>query len=190
MAARKRKKPDIPPASRGLDARRLATATPPISVATLGRTIEDDGGSVLATYRDPLGGHWQLLAALPIDRVEPTPFQRDLSEAHVGRVANAIDKLDRFLDPVIAVPAGDGKYWSPNGYHRLGAMKQLGAKSIVALVVPEPEVAHHILLLNTEKAHNLREKSIEISRLAESLAEIDDRPEREYELQFEEAPLI
>jgi ParB family chromosome partitioning protein len=176
--------------SRGLDARRLASATPPISVATLGRTIEDDGGAVLATYRDPLGGHWQLLASLPLDRVEPTPFQRDLSEAHVGRVANAIDKLDRYLDPVIAVPAGEGKYWSPNGYHRLGAMRELGAKSIVALVVPEPEVAHRILLLNTEKAHNLRERALEVARLAEALAVLDDRPEREYAIEFEEAALV
>jgi ParB family chromosome partitioning protein len=168
----------------------LASAAPPTSVATLGRTIEDDGGSVLATYRDPLGGHWQLLAALPIDRVEPTPFQRDLSEAHVGRVANAIDKLDRYLDPVIAVPAGEGKYWSPNGYHRLGAMRELGAKSIVALVVPEPEVAHRILLLNTEKAHNLRERALEVARLAEALAALDDRPEREFSMEFEEAALV
>jgi len=176
--------------SRGLDARRLASATPPTSVATLGRTIEDDGGSVLATYRDPLGGHWQLLASLPLDAVEPTPFQRDLSEAHVGRVANAIDKLDRYLDPVIAVPAGDGIYWSPNGYHRLGAMRELGAKSIVALVVPEPEVAHRILLLNTEKAHNLRERALEVARLAEALAALDDRPEREFAIEFEEAALV
>src|ERR1043166_4578932 len=150
MPARKKKKA-AEPASRGLDARRLAGAAPPTSVDTPARTIEDDGGSVRATYRDPLGSHWQILAALPIDRVETTPYQRDLSEAHVGRVANAIDKLDRYLDPVIAVPAGDGKYWSPNGYHRLGAMRQLGAKSIVALVVPEPEVAHRILLRSEER---------------------------------------
>ncbi|MGE5100806.1 MAG: chromosome partitioning protein ParB [Deltaproteobacteria bacterium] len=186
----KKKRAIAPAASRGLDARRLASAAPPTSVATLGRTIEDDGGSVLATYRDPLGGHWQMLASLPLDRVEPTPFQRDLSEAHVGRVANAIDKLDRYLDPVIAVPAGDGKYWSPNGYHRLGAMRELGAKSIVALVVPEPEVAHRILLLNTEKAHNLRERALEVARLAEALAALDDRPEREFAIEFEEAALV
>jgi ParB family chromosome partitioning protein len=186
----KRKRPTAPAASRGLDARRLASATPPISVETLGRTIELDGGSVLATYRDPIGSHWQLLAALPIDRVEPTPFQRDLSEAHVGRVAKAIDQLDRYLDPVIAVPAGDGKYWSPNGYHRLGAMRELGAKAIVALVVPEPEVAHRILLLNTEKAHNLRERALEVARLAEALAVLDDRPERDYATEFEEAALV
>src|ERR1043166_7879358 len=189
MPARKKKKV-VDPASRGLDARRLAGAAPPTSVTTLARTIEDDDGSVLAIYRDPLGGHWQLLASLPLDRVEPTPDQRDLSEAHVGRVANAIDKLDRYLDPVIAVPAGEGKYWSPNGYHRLGAMKQLGAKSIVALVVPEPEVAHRILLLNTEKAHNLREKALEVARLAEALSALDDRPEREFATEFEEAALV
>ena len=190
-AKRKRKKPDdAPAASRGLDARRLATAAAPTSVETLGRTIVDDGGAVLATYRDPLGSRWQILASLPLDRVEPTPFQRDLSEAHVGRLASAIDRLDRYLDPVIAVPAGGGKYWSPNGYHRLGAMRQLGARAIVALVVPEPEVAHRILLLNTEKAHNLRERALEVVRLAEALSALDDRPEREFATEFEEAALV
>lgn len=186
----KKKKVEAPAASRGLDARRLTSQAPPVSVTTLSRTIADDEGTVLATYRDPLGGHWQLLAALPLDRVEPTPFQRDLSEAHVGRLAKAIDTLDRFLDPVIAVPAGDGKYWSPNGYHRLGALRQLGAKSVVALVVPEPEVAHRILLLNTEKAHNLRERALEVVRLAEALAALDDRPEKEFAVEFEEAALV
>jgi ParB family chromosome partitioning protein len=177
----RKKKAEVPAASRGLDARRLATATPPTSVELLARTIADDGGSVLATYRDPLGSHWQLLAA---------PYQRDLSESHVERLASAIDRLDRFLDPVIAVPAGGGVYWSPNGYHRLGAMRQLGAKSIVALVVPEVEVAHRILLLNTEKAHNLRERALEVVRLAEALAAMDDRPEREFATEFEEAALV
>ena len=186
----KRKRVAAEAASRGLDARRVASAAPPVSVDELSRAIEEDGGAVLARYRDPLGGNWQLLAALPIARVEPTPFQRDLSEAHVGRVANAIDKLGRFLDPVIAVPATDGMYWSPNGYHRLAAMKELGAKAIIALVIPEAEVAHHILLLNTEKAHNLRERALEVVRLAEALAVMDDRPEVEFETEFEEAALV
>jgi len=190
MPRAKKKKAEVPAASRGLDVRRLTSAAPPASVATLAQTIEDDGGSALAAYRDPLGGNWQILASLPVDRVEPTPFQRDLSETHVERLAVAIDKLDRYLDPVIAVPAGGGKYWSPNGYHRLGAMKQLGAKSIVALVVPEPEVAHRILLLNTEKAHNLRERALEVARLAEALSVLDDRPEREFAIEFEEAALV
>jgi ParB family chromosome partitioning protein len=186
----KRKRATAEPGSRGLDARRLGGVAPPASVDDLAQQVTEDGGSVLASYRDPLGGHWQLLAALPIDRVEPTPFQRDLSESHVGRVANAIDKLGRFLDPIIAVPADEGRYWSPNGFHRLAAMRELGARSIVALVIPEPGVAHHILLLNTEKAHNLRERALEVIRLAEALAVIDDRPEVEFETEFEEAALV
>ncbi len=175
--------------TRGLDASRLAVAATPAAVNALSKRIEDDGGAVLATYRDPLGSRWQILASLPIDIVQPTPYQRDLSETHVARLADAIDKLDRFLDPIVAVPADEG-YWSPNGYHRLGAMKQLGAKAIVAIVVPEPEVAHRILALNTEKAHNLRERALEVSRLAQALAGLDDRAEKSYSEEFEEAALI
>lgn len=189
-AKRKKKKEDAPVASRGLDARRVSSTAPPAAVQSLAERIERDGGTAIGIYRDPLGGNWQILAALPLDRVEPTPYQRDLSEAHVGRLATAIDKLDRFLDPVIAVPADDGKYWSPNGYHRLGAMRNLGAKAIVALVVPEKQVAHRILVLNTEKAHNLREKALEVIRLAEGLAQLDDRAEKEFETEFEEPALL
>jgi len=190
MPRAKRKKTQAEPQSRGLDARRLAAAAHPAAIDELAERIAGDGGSVLGIYRDPLGSHWQILAALPIDKVEPTPFQRDLSDAHVGRLADAIDRLDRYVDPVTAVPAANGLYWTPNGYHRLGAMRRLGAKSIVALVIPEVEIAHRILLLNTEKAHNLRERALEVARLAVALAELDDRPERDYAIEFEEAALI
>lgn len=189
MPPRKRKS-KAPPEPRGLEARRLASAQPPAAVAALAQQLEQDGGTVLATFRDPLGGHWQLLAALPLELVEPTPYQRDLSPTHVARLADAIDRMGRFLDPVIAVRAEGGKYWTPNGHHRLGALKSLGARSITALVVPEQEVAHRILLLNTEKAHNLRERALEVIRLAEGLAQLDDRPEREFAAEFEEAALI
>jgi ParB family chromosome partitioning protein len=156
----------------------------------LSESIREDGGSVLGAYRDPLGGHWQVFAALPLGKVEPTPYQRDLSEAHVARLADAIERVGRFLDPVIAVRTEDGRYWTPNGHHRVAALRNLGARAIVALVVPELEVAHRILLLNTEKAHNLRERSLEVIRLARGLAELDDRPEKEFALEFEEPALL
>ncbi|MGD2154673.1 MAG: ParB/RepB/Spo0J family partition protein [Gemmatimonadales bacterium] len=187
---RKKKKEAAPPKSRGLTATRLASASPPAKVERLAESIEDDGGSVLGTYKDPLGGSWQVLAGLPIDKVEPTPFQRDLSEAHTEKLATAIDKLGRFLDPVIAVRTAEGKYWTPNGYHRLEAVRRLGGKSIVALVVPDEEVAYRILVLNTEKAHNLRERALEVARLARGLAELDDRPEKEFATEFEEPALL
>ncbi len=184
---RRKKGPAEP---RGLEAAALAAGTPPAAVLALAREITGDGGAVLATYRDPLGGHWQALAALPLAAVEPTPYQRDLSASHVKRLTSAIDRLGRFLDPVIAVRADGGKYWTPNGHHRVAALRELGARSIVALVVPEPEVAHRILLLNTEKAHNLRERALEVIRLAQGLAALDDRPERDYATEFEEPALL
>jgi ParB family transcriptional regulator, chromosome partitioning protein len=187
---RSRKKAEVSPRSRGLAADALGTGAPPAAVTRLSDAIEADGGAVLAPYRDPLGGSWQILAGLPIDRVEPTPYQRDLSDAHVTRLRSAIDKLGRYLDPIVVVRTDDGQYWTPNGNHRLAALKSLGARSVVAIVVPEMEVAHRILLLNTEKAHNLRERALEVIRLAQNLAQLDDRPEKEFESEFEEPALL
>ena len=168
----------------------MATGNPPASIVRLADAIEADGGSVLARYRDPLGGHWQILAGLPVDIIEPTPYQRDLSDPHVAKLCSAIDRLGRYLDPIIVVRNAGGVYWTPNGNHRLAALRTLGARAATAIVVPEPEVARRILLLNTEKAHNLRERALEVARLAVNLAELDDRPEREFEPEFEEAALI
>ena len=187
---RSRKKAAAAPRSRGMEADSLGSGTPPAAVARLAEAIEADGGSVLATYRDPLGGSWQILAGLPVERVEPTPYQRDLSDAHVTRLTTAIDKLGRYLDPIVAVRTEDGAYWTPNGNHRLAALRALGARAVVAIVVPEIEVAHRILLLNTEKAHNLRERALEVIRLAQNLAELDDRPEKAFESEFEEPALL
>ena len=100
---RGRRRKTAEPASRGLSATQVAQGSPPAAVRALAEAIAGDGGAVLATYRDPLGGHWQILAAIPIAKIQPTPFQRDLSDPHVERLASAIGGLDRFLDPVIAV---------------------------------------------------------------------------------------
>ena len=184
-----RKKKGAEPKSRGLEAAELPTQAD-AAVQELRAQVEDDGGSVLGLYRDPLGGHPTLIVGLPIDKVEPTPFQRDLSATHVKRLSEVIDKLDWFLDPIIAVRTDTGTYWTPNGNHRLNAVKTLGGKSIVALVTPDQNVAYKILALNTEKAHNLREKALEVIRMARSLADISDDPETTYALEFEEPAFI
>jgi len=189
MPPKKRRK-TAEPVSRGLTAAEVASSDPPENVVALRRAVEADGGSALAVYRDPLGGNWQVVAALPIDRVEPTPFQRDLSETHAERLARVMDGVGRFLDPIIAVRTAAGTYWTPNGNHRLAAMRRLGARSIVALVLPETEVAYKILALNTEKAHNLREKALEVIRMARDLASRDSGPESQYALEFEDASLL
>lgn len=181
-------------ASTGLAATELQAAAPPAEVAELHHAIESDGGKILTIYREPYGGRWMILAALPIELVEPTPFQRNLSDTHVRKLELVIGKIGRFLDPIIVVRAPKSqqvaKYWTPNGNHRLSAMKRLGAKSIVAIVVPESAAAYQILAMNTEKAHNLREKSLEVIRMYKELARLYDATEATYALEFEEPAFI
>ncbi|HLJ87022.1 MAG TPA: ParB N-terminal domain-containing protein [Candidatus Angelobacter sp.] len=153
--------------------------------------IEKAGGRLIASYKEPLGGHPVLLAILPVEAIEPTPFQRDLSDTHHKRLADVISKTGRYLDPVIAVVAPTQGFWTPNGRHRLAAMQRLGAKSIVALVVPDREVAWQILALNTEKAHNLKERALEVIRIYRGLVEEDaSRPESDFAFYLEESALV
>ncbi len=159
------------------------------ALQALAAGVEADGGAVLARYREPLGGNPLLFVALPLDRVAPTPFQRDVSDAHVRRLTRAMDKTKRFLDPIIVI-AADGKYWTPNGNHRLTALRELGARSIVALLVPEPKVAYQILALNIEKAHALRERALEVARMYRELAGLSRESEAAFELEFEDPALV
>ena len=155
----------------------------------LSTAVEADQGAVLGSYSDPFGGTAVLLVALPIDRVEPTPYQRDPSDAHVKRLMTVIEKVGRFLDPLVLIRQDEG-YWTPNGNHRLQAMRKLGAKTIVGLLVADPDVAFKILALNTEKAHNLREKSLETIRMARALAKLSDGKESSYAFEFEQPAFL
>ena len=155
------------------------------------KAIERCGGVVSGQYLDPLGRNALLLAVLPIDKVEPTPFQRDVSDSHHKRLADVLNRTGIFLDPIIAITAPKEGFWTPNGGHRLAAMRRLGAKAITALVVPKREVAWQILALNTEKAHNLKDKSLEVIRIFRNLLEEGPgKAEREFGYYFEEASYI
>src|SRR5688500_12295083 len=54
--------------------------------------VENEVGFVLGCYNDPLGKNPLILAVLPIEAVEPTPFQRDLSDMHHKRLADVPDR--------------------------------------------------------------------------------------------------
>ncbi|PYQ75530.1 MAG: chromosome partitioning protein ParB [Acidobacteria bacterium] len=187
-----RKKPvrrkKVAPASVGLTAAQTRNASG-AEVDRLASQIEDDGGAVLGRYNDPFGGKPVVLAALPVEKVEPTPYQRDPSDAHVKRLMGVIETIGRFLDPIVAI-RDDGQYLTPNGNHRLQALKKLGVRTITALVVPDPQVAFKILALNTEKAHNLREKSLETIRMARALAKMSDDAEKSYAFEFEQPSFL
>jgi ParB family chromosome partitioning protein len=178
----------VAPASVGLTAADTRSVASP-ELDRLAAHVEADGGAVVGRYNDPFGGRPLLVAALPVDRVEPTPYQRDASDAHVKRLMHVIETIGRFLDPIVAVRE-DSHYLTPNGNHRLQALKKLGAKTVIALVVPDAEVAFKILALNTEKAHNLREKSLETIRMARALAKGSGRTEDSYAFEFEQPSFL
>jgi ParB family chromosome partitioning protein len=189
------RKAKVEPGSVGLEARETGDGASSPAITALVAQIEKVGGRALGCYREPLGGHGVVFAALPIDQVAPTPYQRELSKAHADRLAGVIPKVGRFLDPIVAVPsdAEGAPFITPNGMHRLQAMRSLGAKSITALVMPEREVAFRILALNTEKAHNLKDKALEVIRMARAMAAdpvAAKRKETELALEFESGGLI
>jgi ParB family chromosome partitioning protein len=176
------------PASVGLTAAEIKDVAAE-GVRELSAQVERDGGAVLGAYNDPFGGKPLLVAALPVALVEPTPYQRDPSDTHVKRLMGVIETIGRFLDPIVAVRKDD-RYWTPNGNHRLQALRKLGAKTIVALLVPDADIAFKILALNTEKAHNLREKSLETIRMARALAESSRETETSFAFEFEQPAFL
>src|SRR5207244_12396851 len=96
----------------------VAEERAPKVVADLAARVEEDGGRALAVYREPVGGHWQIFVLLPIDKVAPTPYQRNLSPTHAKRLQEMVKKIDRFVDPLVVVSPRPGVYWPPNGRPR------------------------------------------------------------------------
>ena len=164
-----------------------ANQNPPSSVTQLAAQLESDGGKVVGIYKEPVGDHWQIFGILPLDKLDATPFQRDISKTHAERLQKVIKKLDRFIDPVVAVRSETGAYWTPNGNHRRQALVKLKAEAVPIILVPDSEVAYKILALNTEKAHNLKEKSLEVIRMYRTLAEVSpSKTEENFAFEFEE----
>ena len=177
--------------ARGLDATELVIAIDHPSLAELAALVRNAGGAPLGAYLEPLGGRALLLASLPLAAVQPTPFQRDLSPTHAKRLAAAIEQTAAFLDPLIVVKGEDGRLWTPNGRHRLAAAKVLGLKQITALISADESLAYRILALNTEKAHNLKDRSLEVVRMARNLAKRRGRErESSFSAEFESAELL
>jgi ParB family chromosome partitioning protein len=176
---------------RGVAAEQIALAVDHAEIRDLAARIGQAGGVVIGGYRDPLGGRALVLATLPIRAIQPTPFQRDLSPTHTSRLADKIDQAGAFLDPLIVVPDDDDGFWTPNGRHRLAAAKTLGLKQVSVLISPDATLAYRILALNTEKAHNLKDRSLEVIRMARSLArKHPGAPETQFAEQFESAELL
>ncbi|HLK71229.1 MAG TPA: ParB N-terminal domain-containing protein [Steroidobacteraceae bacterium] len=176
---------------RGLAAAEVAIEIHHPDLTDLAQSVRQAGGVPIGAYREPLGGRPLLLACLPMGAVQPTPFQRDLSPTHTKRLAEKIDESAAFLDPLIVVRGQEGGFWTPNGRHRLAAAKVLGLRQITALISADETLAYRILALNTEKAHNLKDRSLEAIRMARSLVQRHSQArESEYAAQFESPELL
>lgn len=176
---------------RGLAAAEVAIEINHPDLTDLAQSVRQAGGVPIGAYREPLGGRPLLLACLPMGAVQPTPFQRDLSPTHTKRLAEKIDESAAFLDPLIVVRGQEGGFWTPNGRHRLAAAKVLGLRQITALISADETLAYRILALNTEKAHNLKDRSLEAIRMARSLVQRHSQArESEYAAQFESPELL
>jgi len=163
-----------------------AGASPPAEVVELARQVDSDGGAALCAFQEPIGHKWHLFALLPAALVKPTPFQRDLSPAHIKRMIEVMKKLGRYTEPIVAVRAESGEYWTPNGNHRRAAAVKLGAKTIPTIVIPDLTVAYQILALNTEKVHNLRDKALEVIRMYRGKLTANPRAaEKSFAFEFE-----
>jgi ParB family transcriptional regulator, chromosome partitioning protein len=191
-AARKRSVKLTPSlVKRGLTAMEVALPIEHAEISAVVELVRKAGGAPLGAYREPLGGRPLLLASLPFSAVQPTPFQRDLSPTHAKKLAGAIEATAAFLDPLIVVRGEDGRFWTPNGRHRLAAAKVLGLKQITVLISPDETLSYRILALNTEKAHNLKDKSLEVVRMARNLAKRQpSRTEASLAAEFESAELL
>jgi ParB family chromosome partitioning protein len=177
--------------ARGLAATEIALGVDHPELAALATLVRAAGGQPIGAYRDPLGSRALLVATLPLAAVQPTPYQRDLSPAHTKRLATSIDETGSFLDPLIVVQGDDGRLWTPNGRHRLAAAKVLGLRQVTALISPDETLALRILALNTEKAHNLKDRSLEVIRMARALAKRERAAtETAYARQFEAPELL
>ena len=164
---------------------------PSKAARALAEQVDRDGGQVLAIYQEPVGEHWQVFCLLPRAKVEASPYQRDVSPTHVKRLTEAVKRVDRFVDPIVVVSPRAGVYWTPNGNHRRVALDKLKADFVPAILVAEPNVAFQVLALNTEKAHNLKEKSLEVIRMYRGAeAEQPSSTEEDWAFQFESAHLV
>ncbi len=120
----------------------------------------------LASFEDPVKKQPLKLVMFNLEEVKRPPFQRDISESLKKHLEMAIEKLG-FLTPIVVVEK-DGNYYVVDGQHRLEAMKELGAREILAILADE-SLYHHILEFNTEKPPNVKEKSKQAYRLYNEL---------------------
>jgi len=139
---------------------------------------------VITEFFEPVKKQKLAIAYFDVNEIEIPPFQRDVSESLRKHLEIAIDRLG-FLTPVVVVPR-NGKYYVVDGMHRLEAMRNIGAREIVAVVVDE-SLYHYILEFNTEKPPTIKDKAKQTYRLYQDVLSANpEAPEEEFFVYFKD----
>jgi len=137
----------------------------------------DDGFA----FKDPAKRRNLTFAVLPISKLDVISHQRKVSDAHMKRVVDSVDRVG-FLAPVVVVERDDTDgYHIIDGQHRFLAAKELDLRRLPAVIVPR-DVARRMLTLNVEKEPNIRERSAVALSIYRELVEthpkmLEDDPE-------------
>lgn len=115
-------------------------------------------------YREPVGKVEVEFKLIPLSELKPAPFQREISEAHVKKLSEAILKVGMFIDPLVVYEKG-GTYYVVNGQHRLEAYRNLFSEGELPCIVIPEEKAKYIITLNTEKSPSIKDKSTEALKI-------------------------
>jgi ParB family chromosome partitioning protein len=116
----------------------------------------------IAVFEEPVRKNVLRLAVFSLDELEVPSVQRDVSSSLRKELELAIDKLG-FLVPIVVVP-GECKYKIIDGMHRFEAMKSLGVREILGIIVDE-SLYKYILDFNTEKPPSVKDKARQAYRL-------------------------
>jgi len=138
------------------------------------------GAIVFHILKEPVKGYELKVGVIPTDLIIIPSIQRELSESLVKKLSISIEKVG-FVDPIQVIEREDGLYEVINGQHRLEALKALGYREILAVVLPY-ELRNYIITLNVEKAPSLKDKSHQAYELYMEFLRSDENLE-EYELE-------
>jgi ParB family chromosome partitioning protein len=176
----RKKKTGAAPASRGLTAGQVAAGSPPAKVESLRGAIEEDGGTFLGAYRDPVGGHWHVLAALPIAKVAPTRSS-DLRGAR--RAPRRSHRQARPLRRSDVAARRGGRMVDTN----LSRLLPRGPAPFDRRPIPTRR-SRSRSWRSTPRRHNIREKALRYPWRAGGGP--PGRPESDFALEFEEPALL
>ncbi|MCS7151817.1 MAG: ParB/RepB/Spo0J family partition protein [Endomicrobia bacterium] len=142
------------------------------------------------TFKDPYKNIDIIFHMVDVEKIIIPTIERSISEPHVKRLAESIEKIG-FVEPITLLKSTeDDKFEVINGQHRLLAAKILGISSIPAIILPS-YIKDYIISLNIEKVPTLRDKAHQAYEIFNAyLKNKPDIKETELEAMVEQAYYI